>query len=803
MWNDLRLAARLLHRDRWYTLAAMSALALGIAANAAVFSLVNGILLRPLPFDAADRMVVLNSRLESNPNSNFPISYLELGEWQASVRTFDGLAGFTDDAMNVADPGHPPERLKGSYVSGHTFALIGQHPALGRPFHADDDRPGAAPVVMLGHAAWRDRYASDAGVVGRQIRVNGVPSTVIGVMPEGFGFPNDSTLWQTLAMLPEQTRTQRNNRPLLVLGRMAPGVEVEQALADVSRVAAASPGWVPDPAVRIVPKIRPFREFFLGSTVGVGFGLLLAAAGFVLLIACANVANLLLARGVARSREMTVRMSIGASRWRIVRQLLIESLLLSCLAAGAGLALSLIGIGLFTDAIAGTGAPYWFDFTLDARVFVFLASICVAVALLSGLMPALQTTRTSLAGVLNQAGRVSASSGNRRWAGGLVVAQFALTLTLLMGAGLIARELIALRGLPVGIDTSGITLAGIDLGTAAYRNNDALAAFYRRLDERLDAMPNARVTYASSAPQGGASDRELVIAGRDDGATPPRRVISHLTIGPRYFDVLGVGLRRGRTFADGERSNSAIVNERLAGLYFPGQDPVGKQIRLTAARGLEASAWMTIVGVAPNIRQRSTGTRDFDPVVYIPYAGPNLPFATLISRTPLGPGAEVSRLRTELRTIDPDLPLSDVRTLDAAITFDRWATRIYGNMFAIVAGMALLLASIGLYGVTAYSVSHRTREIGIRMALGAHSRQIWWTVTRRAAWQVATGVALGTAGAFGLGRILQGLFVAISGADLLTFAGVTALLIVVAAVACGVPARRAMRVNPVVALRAD
>ncbi len=805
MLTDIRLAARLLWKDRGLTLAAVAALGLGIAANATVFSLFNGIFLRTLPFDAPDRMVVLNARIESNPDTNFPVSYLELLDWRAGARTFDGLAGFTDATMNLAGDDDQPERLSGAYVSAETFALTGQRPALGRPFRAEDDRPGAAPVVMLSDAVWRRRYAGDPAIVGRQLRVNGVAATVIGVMPAGFGFPNNAAVWQTLAMLPDETRARRDNRSLLVLGRMAPGVTLAQALADVTAVAASLPGRSSAPGQNVVPKLRTFREFFTGPDLRTGFALLLAAVGFVLLIACANVANLLLARGARRSREITVRMSLGASRGRIVRQLLLECALLSAAATSAGAALSLAGVRLFENAIAGTGAPYWFDFGSDVRVFAFLALVGVGAVALFGLLPALQTTRTNLLAVLSHGARGSSGAGSQRWAGGLVVGQLALTLTLLMSAGLVIRDLVELRAMPIGLATGGVTVMTVDLGRPQTAGgDDATRRFYRALDERLAALSDLLATYATSAPLGGASERHLGIADLDTAGNTPRRQISHLAVGPRYFEVLGVHVRQGRAFDAPDRGRAAIINQRLADLYFPDQDPIGQRVRLEPFRDvIAASDWLTVVGVVPNVRQRSTGSREFDPVLYEPYGISPLGFATFVVRSPLDVGVVASRIRAELRAVDPDLPLFDVRTLDAAIAFERWSTRLFGTMFGAFAGMALLLAAIGLYGVTAYAVSQRTREIGIRAALGAQSRQIWWAVGRRATVQVALGVVLGTAGALGMGRLLQSLLQAVNGTDPLTLAAVCGLLVLVTAGACAVPARRAMRINPVDALRAE
>jgi predicted permease len=749
-------------------------------------------------------MVVLNTRLESNADSNYPISYLELQDWQAGVRSFDGMAGFTDATMNVADEAHTPERLQGAYVSGNTFSLIGQRPALGRGIHAEDDRVGADPVVILSDSVWRRRYASDPTVIGQSIRVNGVSSTVIGVMPSAFGFPNDAAIWQPLALLPEAVRNRREDRSVLVLGRMAAGVTLEHALADVTSAAADLRAQSSDRTENLIPKIRTFREFFLGSESSTLFVLMLTAVGSVLLIACANVANLLLARSASRATEISIRLAIGARRGRVVRQLLLECTLLAVVASALGLALSSAGVRLFGRAIANTGAPYWFDFSLDAPVFVFMACVCASTVVCCGLVPALQTTRPHIAEVLRDGSRGSSGSRNGRWAGGLVIAQFALTLPVLMTAALTLRELIALREMDIGMETSGVTLLNLDLARSKYTSSEALGAFYRQLDERLGAMREMSATYASDAPHRGGATRELTVDGAGTDSLPSGRSVTQLAIGPRYFEVVGARLTRGHEFTAVDGPRVAIVNERLTALLFQDRDPIGRRVRMEATQaGQDASEWLTIVGVASNIRQRSTGLQQFDPVIYVPYSARPLSFATILARSSLDTGAVAARLRADITALDPDLPLFDVRTLDASLAFDRWPTRVFGTMFSAFAAMALLLAAIGLYGVTAYSISQRRREIGIRAALGARAGQMVWTVMRRAAGQVVAGLLLGIGGAVAMGRALQRLPMSVQGTDVLALVGICAMLVLVATAACLVPTRRAIRLNPVDALRLE
>ena len=806
--TDVRLAIRLAARDHRVTVAVVAALSLAISANATIFSLYNGIFLRPLPFDAPDRVVVLNARLANNPESNLPLSARQLREWRQGARTFADLAGFADTTMNLADAdGLPerraPERLSGAFVSPNVFQLLGVRPVLGRAFRLDEDQPGAPPVVLLSHRTWMTRYQGNPAVVGAVVRVNGAAATVVGVMPERFGFPNDAAAWQPVSLLTGAARGD-DERNLLFVGRLGAGATMAQALADVTRVDAALPQTSAD-AVRLVPKLRPFREFFIGGQARISFMVLLLGVAIVLVVACANVANLLLARGVRRGGEIALRMSVGARRGQVVRQLLIESLVLAAVSTLAGLMLSQVGVRLFERAIVDTGAPYWFDFSLDLRVFTFLALACGLTTVLFGLLPALHTTRAHLTAVLGQAPRGSALASGRRWNDVLVVGQFALTLTLMMSAGLVFKELSALRTMRVGVDTAGVTVMQLDLPRAQYATPEARLAFYARLDERLERLGDARATYANAAPAAGASDQQLGIDGRPAEEARDRRV-SHMAIGPRYFSTLDAGPVRGRTFAAADRGDVAVVNQRLAQLYFPDRDPIGMRIRFEQWRAdVPASRWFTIVGVAPDIRQRSTGDRPVDPVVYVPWgqSGDPLPFATLIvrsSRPAADAAAGMRRLVTEL---DPSLPVFNIRTLDDALAYERWATRVFGVMFAIVAAMAVALASVGLFGLTAYSVSVRTREIGVRMALGGRNRQIWWTVGRRGLGQAGVGLLLGTGGALVMGRLLRDMLPSAAGATATTLVAVASLLVLVAVTACLVPARRALRLNPVDALRAE
>ena len=801
--QDVRLAVRLLVKDRWFAAAAVAALALGIAANNAVFTLVNAVLIRDLPFDQPDRIVQVLTRTTSNTSG---ASYADLQDWRERTRSFEGIAGAYETTMNVADEPQAPERFAGAYISADGFRLIGHRPVLGRDFAPGDDRAGAQPVAILGHEVWRNRYQSDPGIVGRAIRVNEVASVVIGVMPEGFKFPMRAQVWQPLALMPAEARERRDGRNLTVIGRLRPYATREQGREDLQRVMADLAREYPATNANTEALVRHYSERSVGTEIRLIFLALMGAVAFVLLMACANVANLLLARSTSRIREMSVRIAIGASRWRIIRQLLVESVVLAAIAGVIGFALSIAGVRLFARAVTGTGEPYWLRFTMDPTVFAFFAAVCLGTALLFGLAPALHVSNTDVNGTLNDSGRGTAGALQaRRWTGALVVVQLALAPVLLTGAGLMLRNFMAMFQVDAGIETDGLVQMRVDLTGQKYATPEQRLQFYRRLDEQLATAPGLTAALASNAPRRGAAARELSIDGRADAAPGDRPVVSLMTIGTRYFESLGQRLRQGRAFtaADGgARETVGIVNERFAALHVPGETALGRRIRLLTQGKPGLPEWVTIVGVAPDIRQRGTPDREFDAIVYVPYASTPLPSATILVRSP-DPGLAASALRGHVRTIDPNLPLFDVMTLDDALAVDRWPFRVFGTMFTLFAVAAIVLAAVGLYAVTAYSVAQRTREIGVRMALGAGSREVWWLVTRRAAVQLAVGLLIGMTGALGVGRLLQGVLIRVSATDPVTLVAVPAVLVLVAVAAFAMPARRAMGLDPVAALRSD
>lgn len=803
MTADLKYAFRALRRSPGFACASIVILALGIAANGAVFTLLNGVLLRDMPIDAPARSVALGVKHTGSSQREEGISFLELRDWQASSRTFESIGGYDEQTMNVSDEERAPERFEGAFISANSFALVGRGPLIGRTLQPEDDREGAPAVVLLGWTVWQRRYQGNPDVIGRTIRVNGLPATVVGVMPEGFGFPTMAEIWQPLSALQADVRNDRRERLLTGFGRLRESVTIAQAVTDLKGVIASLAATHPETNRDIEPRVDPFRSGIGRVFVGL-FAAMSGAVAFVLLIACANVANLLLARAATRAHEMSVRMSIGASRWRIVRQLLVESLVLAAGAGVLGLALSALAIRVFWLYAAETHPPYWLRFPTDWRVFIYVAVICLGTSILFGLVPALYTARTNAADALTRG--VTSGRRSQRWSAALVVGQLALTLVLLSGAGAMVRNILALSATNPGVDT-GLARLRLDLPSAAYNTADKRATFYRRLDERLAEIPGLRATIANVPPASGGAPRQLLIDGRPETEGRERPNVTMVSIGDRYFDTIGAPRIRGRLFdtADGESARgSAIVNERFAAMHFGGDDPIGQRIRL-AVSGRPAAGtgaqWLTIVGVVGNVQQRPPNDGSFDPVVYIPLAVNADAGVNILVRGPTDLGVVSAQVQAQIRAIDPDLPVFDVRTLDDLLAYQRWAQTVFGSMFAIFAAIALLMASVGLYAVTAYAVAQRTREIGLRIALGAGVRQVWWLATRRASVQVTVGLGVGLAGSIAVLRLLPLQIVRTDGNHSMTLIVVTGILVSIAFVACLIPARRALAVDPAQTLR--
>ena len=817
LWEDVRFAARLLLKDKWFTLVAAVALALGIGVNATVFTFVNAVLIRGLPIADPDRTMAVDS-WDRGRSQGRGVSYLDYRDWRDNTTTFESFGAYNGNIGNLSDEGQPPERYNLSNITANGMSILGTRPVLGRDFVPDDDRRGAPAVALIAHGVWQNRYGSNPSVIGRQVRINDVPATIIGVMPEGFRFPFNTDLWMPLAQITGLEEQKRNTRSLQAFGHLAPGVTRAQAQSELVNISKRIEAENTETNKDIQARVQTFNEQQNGGPIRTVFLSLMGAVAFVLLIACANVANLLLSRATNRAREISVRVSLGASRWRVIRQLLLESVLLAVVSGLAGLGIAAIGIRWFDRATQDVGRPYWIQFTIDANVFAFFALVCLGTGIIFGLAPALHATKVDVNEILKEGGR-SGTAGvrARRWTGALMVTELVLTVVLLAGAGFMMRNFVTMYRLDMGVDTSKLLTMSLALPDRKYPALEQRLAFYERLQERLKSNPKIEnVTVTSNVPLQGGFLRKLEIEGKPLDPNTQLPNVTMLTVDPRYFKTMALPIQRGRDLTDEDGMTgreAAVVNQRFVELHFKGEDPIGQRISLSIdlqggaapQGGIPLKLTATVVGIVPNLRQRDFQLPDPDPIAYLPFRTDPRGFMTLIVRSAGDPNAMTPILREEVRAIDPDLPLFGIRTMDAALAQARWPFRIFGTMFGIFAMIALALSAVGLYAVTAYAVSQRTQEIGVRMALGAQGNDVSWLFLRRSFIQLAIGLLVGMAGAFGVGKLFSAtdLLVQNSAGDPIIIGGIALLLGVVAVAASVLPARRAARLDPLVALRRD
>jgi len=802
MLTDLRYALRMLRRQPGFTAVALVALALGIGANTAIFSIVNGVLLRPLPYPDPDRLVQIwrDLRLQDGPAQEWasaPVFF----EWQAQTDVFERVAAVTGWGPSLTGAGDP-ERVVGAQVSRDYFEALGARPVLGRGFTVEEDRPDGPPVVALSGALWR-RLGADPDLLGATLVLDGVSHAVVGVLPDDFrpAVVPDAGIFRPLRLDP--AARGRNNAVLLVIGRLRLDMSLDDARARLDvlarRLEAEYPATDAGARIALVPLHEqvagPFRPALLA---------LLGAVVFVLLIACANVANLLLARASARGREVALRAALGAGRWRLARQLLTEALVLAAGGSLLGVLMAAWGVDALVAASPVSTAGFG-DVGLDLRVLGYTALVTVLTGLAFGLAPFVTLTRLRVTSALKDAARGSSTAGGRRVRGALVVAEVAVSLVLLVGAGLLVRSFVRLLAVDPGYRTDHVLTAPLNAPASRYAERPQIAAFYDRVLDRAHALPGVRraalVSILPLVP--GDNDASFSIEGRPAPANDfDQPVAWYRMASPGYFDTMGIRLVRGRGFTDADGADApriVIINEALASRYWPGEDPVGRRVRLGGGPDAPPA---TIVGVVGDVLQRGL---DAAPVVemYIPYRQIPSRFMTLVLWTDGEPGALAGALRSAMREIDPNLPLTGLATMDdlraRAVAQPRFLMALIGA-FALT---ALMLAAIGIYGVVSYGVTQRTSEIGIRMALGADRRQILALVVGGGFRLVLVGVALGVAGAAAVTRGMTMLLFEVTATDPWTFAATTAGLAGVAALASLVPALHATKIDPMVALREE
>jgi putative ABC transport system permease protein len=798
--RDLRHAARALRRAPGFTVVAVFTLGLGIGVNTTFFTIVNAICLRGLPIDEPERVMFVSGR--DAQDRDLSLSYAEFDEMRQRATAFERVAGYTNTAATVGDSRQPPARVLGAYISAGAFELLGDRPMLGRTFRTDEDDPGSPAVVILGGEIWSSRYASDPDIVGQTIIVNGTPSTVIGVMPRGFMFPGNADLWRPMGSLPAPIRESRAERRLAVFTRLANGTTEEQARADM---ASLGDGWSREyPAVNRNVRMRvvPINEQLNPSVAQRAWMAFITAGALVLLVACANVANLLLMRAAARGREMAIRTSIGASRSRVVRQLLVESAALSVLAAALGVFVAWAGLRMLAAIVPAETLPYWMAFTMDGRVMAVVVGVCAVSVFLCGLPSALHVSKVNLHDTLIDSGTTTGARPARRWIAALLAAEFAITLVLVTVAITGVRNNIETRRTQFQINPASLLTMSVTLPADSYFAPEKRSAFFERLDQTVGGSVGS-VAFASVLPYGGGQQQPLAVSGRSPTDTPP--LVSVVWASERYFATLGIPLVSGRAFVptDGRPgAEAAIVNQRFAQMFLQGQEPIGTRIRV----GTGDTSWLQIVGVATSVRQQILGPEP-DPVVFLPFRGSPFPTTVMVVRTSTDAPAAVARLRNEVAGLDANLPLYRVMSLEQAVQNALWNVRLSDTIIRSIAVVALVLALIGLYAVTGHTVERWTKELALRIALGAGAGQIVWLVIRRMLTQLGIGLAAGLLATLAFDRLFNSPEDR-AGSDIHMMDPSALFMIMlaiamVAIVACLVPIRRAARVDPLVALRTE
>jgi len=793
--SDIRFAFRSLAKSRTFTVVALLSLALGIGANVTVFSLVNALAFKALPFPEANRLVDLHelSATKLCAGCGVGTSYPGFIDWRANTRSFSQMGAYIERPFNISGTENA-ERIGGALVSAETFPLLGAHPVLGRSFTQDDDRVGATPVVMLGDAIFARRYGSDRRIIGQTIRVNGVPHTVIGVMPPRFRFPEFADLWVPFA--PNAAGGTREERDFGVVARLMPGVSMAMANEEMHVIAKSLEERYPEQK-EWTAEATPFHisEALPGSM----YGALLGAVGFVLLIVCANLAGLLLARGAGRQREIAIRLALGATRRRIVRHLLTESIILSAAGGALGLLLTAWAVDVIRT-VAADRLPYYVTFDVDRATLVFSLGVSILTGLLFGLLPALRASAPDVHTTLKESSTTIKRSMTR---GLLVIGELALAMILLAGAGVLTRSVVRLATPEQGREELDLLTGDLEFLDARYSDSTLVQSTVTSILERLQTAPGVASASAHAfqfVAGFGRADRSIRAEGADTSLARSVSPRFAFVVTPDYFATERLPVRAGRAFnaQDGIGSQPVVmINQRMADVLWHGQSPLGRRIKLGSADSLP---WLTVVGVAGDITSRDTVAH----YAYVPFAqSARNQRVTLLVRGSADPLSLVATVRAAVRSVDEDLPILALQTVRQQRRSNVAPYQLYATTMGSFAAFAILLAAIGLYGVVAYNAAQRTREIGVRIALGAEPKHVVALIAGQGGRLVVLGIVLGTAGSMLLLRVLRAMLFGASPIDLPVFTAVALLLVFTAALAIWLPARRAARIDPLEALRAE
>jgi len=801
LFSDFRYALRSIIKRPGFTAIAVTTLALGIGANTAIFSTVNALLINPLPFPEQDRVVAIWDKNPSRGMDHNEVAMANYLDWRAQNQSFEHLALERWWSTNLT-AGDTPERVQGFLVTANFLDVLGVKPVKGRNFVEEENQPGKGAVAIITDSLWQRRFGSDPNIVNKTITTNGVVRTVIGVLPPDFNYPKGAEVYAPIPLTPELMKS-RQSHSYYVIGRLKPGVSLKGAQADMETITARLAAQYPETNVGLGATVYPI----VADTVrqySTALWVMMGAVGFVLLIACANVANLMLARATGRQKEIALRAALGASRWRIVRQLLVESLIIALIGGAFGVLVGYWGIDLLKASNPGEAAKYapgWKQLGVNLPVLVFTFGISLISGVLFGLAPAWQVSKPDLNDALKEGGRHSAS-GSRRLRSLLVISEVALSLVLLIGAGLLFRSFLALLKTNPGFNSDGVLTMNLNLPFAKYKEEGQRGAFYTDLVQRVKTLPGVQSAAAVNyLPLGGANSSDaFLVEGQPEPRPGQENIGRYRVCTPDYFQTMGISILKGRAFTDQDRAGAKpviIVNETLARRYWPNGDALGKRMRLEGP--LDKAPWMEIVGIAQDVKHELNlpVISDF----YLPHAQDSWNAMVLVARTTVEPGSMAGPIRQQVLAIDKDQPVFGVYTMNEVRAISVTLYTFGFVTMGIFATVALVLASIGIYGVMAFAVTQRTQEIGIRMALGARAADVLKLVVTNGMSLAVIGVVAGLAGAFGITRLMSSLLFNVSPTDLVTFALVTVGLLLVALVACYIPARRATKVDPLVALR--
>jgi len=810
--RDGRYALRMLRKNPGFTTVAVTMLAVGIGVNTAAFSLANTMLFKGFPSVVRnDRVLYIGCQRAAG---GCGVSYPDFEDWRSQATSFAGMALVNGFDLTLTDSG-VPETMFAAQVTANAFTVIGQRPFIGRDFTSFDATPGAAPVAILSYGLWERRYGKDPAIIGQTINMGGtaagssavqgestviVPTTVIGVMARGFSFPFKETLW--VPLMPTPGLQKRDARSLwFAFGRLVDGATVDGARAEMDAIGRGLALTYPDTNGEVRLRVRTFREVWAGPNATRLYGFLLGAVGIVLLIACANLANLLLARAVGRSREMAVRIALGAGRWRLIRQLLIESVLLSAMGGVCGWWIATWSVHAYVRAQPpGTN----FDYGMDYRVLGYSIAMSLSTSLLFSLAPASRLLKLDVNTTLKEAGRGATEGRGRRVSALLLMGEMALAVVLLTGAGIMIRSFLKIYTADLGVNPANVLTMYVTLPATKYPRAAAQIAFYDRLKTRLETIPGVEsVAFSHTPPTGYGLTFPYELAGASAVDEPHRPTLSAVIVSPGYFHTLRAATLSGREFSDADDGSGmpvVIVNRQFAASVWPGEDPLGKRLRLIDRTAPEA--WRTVVGVVSNIAQNDATGQRLDPLVYVPYRQKQRRGGMLaLARTRVPPEGLAPAFAREMQALDADVPFVGLSTLADRLTANSRNNGFFGMLLSICAAVALLLASVGLYAVSAHSVSQRTQEIGIRAAMGATAGDILRLIFTEGMRPVAVGLGIGIPAALAVTPILTSQLVNVSPADPLTLLGASAVLLLAATLGCWLPARRAAGVAPAVALR--